>query len=177
MLKDMYRAVTVSENWDNLRWFVPGDGGFMASEKPEWFSKIQKAVNYDGHSGSSYSWTMRWINYIAKHGWENFILKLSHPDEATEKRLREQELPYAIKEAEATALAWRTRRNNAESPEIKSRLNMRVIEAEEECVSLENELLLLWRLSTGGKCLRCRCQLNDLFGKIGMTHCNSCRLE
>jgi hypothetical protein len=34
MLKDMYDAVTISENWENLNGFVPSDGGFMFSEKP-----------------------------------------------------------------------------------------------------------------------------------------------
>lgn len=54
MLEDMYKAVTLSENWANLKGFVPGHGGFMFSEMPVWFLLINKAVKYEGHSGESH---------------------------------------------------------------------------------------------------------------------------
>ena len=109
MLTDMYNAVSVSENWENLKGFVPEDGGFMFSKMPEWFSLINKAVKYDGHSGSSHGWTMRCIDYIAKHGWDNFVAKMTQPDDATRKRLRILELPYCIQEAKNRAESWKRR--------------------------------------------------------------------
>jgi hypothetical protein len=84
----------------------------MFSEKPAWFSLIDKAVKYDGHSGASHGWTMRCIDYIAKHGWENFVAKFSNPDAATKRRLRILELPYSIQEA----------RNNLEECEENARI-------------------------------------------------------
>jgi len=143
MLKDMYDAVTASENWDNLKGFVPGDGGFMFSEKPSWFSRIDQAVKYDGHSGASHGWTMRCIDYIAKHGWENFTLKMSKPDEATKKRLRKMELPYSIQEARNALEAWERRRNQATDQDAKDRLRQRISEAAYEVAKLTAELRAL----------------------------------
>lgn len=143
MLKDMYDAVTVSENWENLKGFVPGDGGFMFSEKPAWFSLIDKAVNYDGHSGASHGWTMRCIDYIAKHGWENFMLKMSKPDGETQKRLRKMELPYSIQEARNVLEAWKIRLENAANADSKERMRERIQEATLKVADLERELYVL----------------------------------
>lgn len=146
MLKDMYDAVTVSENWDNLKGFVPSDGGFMFSEKPEWFSRIDKAVKYDGHSGASHGWTMRCIDYIAKHGWDNFVLKMSNPDEATKKRLRILELPYSIIEKTSQLKAARERLSNINpivSWPSEDRLRTQVVQIEYELEQLEHELARL----------------------------------
>lgn len=143
MLKDMYDAVSVSENWDNLKRFVPGDGGFMFSEKPEWFSRIDKAVKYGGHSGSSHGWTMRCIDYIAKHGWDNFVLKMSNPDGETQKRLRIAELPYSIIEKTSQLNAARLRLSNINpivSWPAEDRLRSQVVYLERELEQLEREL-------------------------------------
>jgi hypothetical protein len=145
MLKDMYDAVTVSENWANLKGFVPSDGGFMFSAKPEWFSLIDKAVNYGGHSGASYGWTMRCIDYIAKHGWENFMLKMSKPDGETQKRLRKMELPYSIQEAKNELEAWKMRIKENPSTDAATieRGRLRIQEATLKVADLESELYVL----------------------------------
>lgn len=140
MLKDMYDAVSVSENWDNLKGFVPEDGGFMFSEKPEWFSRIDKAVKYDGHSGSSHAWTIRCIDYIAKHGWENFVTKMSKPDEATKKRLRIMELPYSITEKNNQLKAARERHSKADPADYDTLEYLH-----KQCYQLAYELELLER--------------------------------
>ena len=145
ILKDMYDAVTESENWDNLKRFVPGDGGFMYCNKPEWFSRIDQAVKYDGHSGASHGWTMRCIDYIAKHGWDNFTLKMSKPDEATKRRLRILELPYSIQEARNALEAWEQREHQATDQDAKDRLRDRISEAACEVENLEAELRQLSR--------------------------------
>ena len=145
MLKDMYDAVSVSENWENLKGFIPQDGGFMFSEKPEWFSRIDSAVKYDGHSGASHAWTIRCIDYIAKHGWENFMLKMSKPDEATKKRLRIMELPHSIAEKKNQLNAWQDRLEIVDKTNYDAvqRLEQQVYKHNYEVEQLERELKCL----------------------------------
>jgi hypothetical protein len=70
MLKDAYNAITVCELWDWLRTFHPKSGeGFMFSNHPN-LDRINAATKYEGHSGSSYGWTMRVMEDIAKRGWD-----------------------------------------------------------------------------------------------------------
>lgn len=37
------------------------------------FKEIYKHMKYDGHSGSSYAWTMSAIQYIAQNGWHTYV--------------------------------------------------------------------------------------------------------
>lgn len=72
MLQDADAAITQCELWGWLRDYTPEDGkGFMFSEHPN-LTRINNAMKYGGHSGSSYGWTMRQMEYIAKHGWDLF---------------------------------------------------------------------------------------------------------
>jgi len=145
MLEDMYKAVSLSENWGNLKGFVPGDGGFMFSEMPVWFLLINKAVKYEGHSGASHGWTMRCIDYIAKHGWDNFVAKMSNPDEATKRRLRILELPYSIQEARKALKDWEEliKANPSTDEDTNERRRERTYEAFIEIAKLEHESQML----------------------------------
>jgi len=72
MLEDADKAITECGLWDWLRDYNPEDGkGFMFSNHPN-LDRINNAMKYGGHSGSSYGWTMRQMEYIAKHGWDLF---------------------------------------------------------------------------------------------------------
>ena len=72
MLNDMFHAITEANQWDWLRTFEPEEKrGFMWSNAPE-LKQIDKHVQYGGHSGTSYAWCMRQMQYIAKHGFEAF---------------------------------------------------------------------------------------------------------
>jgi hypothetical protein len=129
MLKNMFNAISVTETWENLKEFVPGDGGFMFCEKPEWLMRMHTALgDSDGHSGSSYGWTIRCMDYIAKHGWDNFVLKMSNPDAETRKKLRISELPYSIQEAENQVKSWVKRRNTPGkgSPDVERQRQMNI---------------------------------------------------
>ena len=66
MVKDAYEATEKAEAWDYLKNFEPNNG-FMFSNDTT-VNKINANIKYDGHSGSSYGWTMRQIQYIAKNG-------------------------------------------------------------------------------------------------------------
>lgn len=75
------RAFTMMEatpgSWDILAQpDIPGDGGFMFSGNPL-LSEISSKIGDDtecGHSGSSYGWTMRNMENIAKKGWDEYCL-------------------------------------------------------------------------------------------------------
>ena len=78
MLKDAYEAITECDLWDWLREFAPEEGkGFMFSDHPN-LDRINAAMKCEGHSGSSYGWTMRVMAAIAKKGWDGFRNDLRH---------------------------------------------------------------------------------------------------
>jgi hypothetical protein len=72
MLADAHQAVIKTNLWDYLRLpSTPGKDGFMFCTDLE-LVKLSHAMKYDGHSGVSYAWTMRQMEYIAKNGWDAF---------------------------------------------------------------------------------------------------------
>jgi len=106
MLTDAIHAFVTTENWANLRDFIPGDGGFMFGETPSWMKRAFKEIKYS-HSGASHAFIMRNVQYLARHGWDNFIAcKNPDLDVDTRKRLAELEKPYQIKEAEHKLNFW-----------------------------------------------------------------------
>jgi len=68
---DAYQAVTVAEAWP-LMAKDPGEGGFMFTTN-EAYKTIRNhmELRYD-HSGSSYGWTMRQIQFIAQNGMDAY---------------------------------------------------------------------------------------------------------
>jgi hypothetical protein len=72
MLEDAYKAISTTDSWEILA-KDPGEGGFMFAPT-EYLDRVNKALKYDGHSGASYGWTMRQMQYIAIHGWEVYCL-------------------------------------------------------------------------------------------------------
>ena len=64
MLQNAYKAITQTETWD----FVKKDiDSFMCSTNPE-----MGELGYDAHSGFSFGWTMRQMQFIAKNGEKEF---------------------------------------------------------------------------------------------------------
>ena len=49
--------------------------GFMMLDSPE-LKDINIHMEYDGHSGSSYGWTMRQMESIAKKGWTAYVARV-----------------------------------------------------------------------------------------------------
>jgi len=72
MLEDAYKAVSVNEAWAEMA-KDPGEAGFMFSTPTPLMTKVQASINYNGHSGSSFGWTMRVMQKIAKIGWNAFV--------------------------------------------------------------------------------------------------------
>lgn len=75
-LVNAHWAITECELWDWLRTYEPPiDKGFMFSttqERERIDAKMREQDIAGGHSGSSYGFTMRVMEYIAKNGYENY---------------------------------------------------------------------------------------------------------
>ena len=67
MLKNAYSAITITEKWGFMKKNVES---YMFSKNPE--SKVisdkMVELGYCDHTGFSFGWTMRQMEYIAKHG-------------------------------------------------------------------------------------------------------------
>ena len=73
MLSDAYKAITLCELWDYMKSYSPPEEqGFMFSQPSPEIARINQAMKYDGHSGSSYGYTMRVMEFIAKNGWNAY---------------------------------------------------------------------------------------------------------
>ena len=75
-LKSAHRAISLCELWDWMRIYQPPPNtGFMWSKTPE-LDRINQQMWKDpvngSHSGSSYGFIMREMEYIAKNGYENY---------------------------------------------------------------------------------------------------------
>ena len=73
MLKNAHQAITLAEAWHYMKTF--SDQSFMFSNNPA-VSAIMKKMSelgYDGHSGGSFGWTMRQMEFLAKNGKQVFL--------------------------------------------------------------------------------------------------------
>ena len=73
MLENAYHAITMVGGWDFMKTF--SEESFMFSSHPmvQSISDAMSNLGYDGHSGASFGWTMRSMEYLAKHGKEAFM--------------------------------------------------------------------------------------------------------
>jgi hypothetical protein len=75
-LRSAHKAITLCELWHWLRIYKPiKDKGFMYYQAAE-LDKLQEQMSKDPindlHSGSSYGFIMREMEYIAKNGYDNY---------------------------------------------------------------------------------------------------------
>jgi len=71
MYVNAWQAITLTENWD----FVKADiESFMWSENPkiDIIGSKMSELGYHGHSGSSFGFIMRKMQYIARNGEKKF---------------------------------------------------------------------------------------------------------
>ena len=73
MLKNAHQAITLTEYWGYMKTF--SDQSFMFSDSPAVSTIMSKmsALGYDGHSGGSFGWTMRQMEFLAKNGKQAFL--------------------------------------------------------------------------------------------------------
>ncbi len=71
MLSNAWQAITLTENWDFMKSNIES---FMWSEDPRVniISSKMVELGYNGHSGASFGYTMRRMQYIAQNGEQKF---------------------------------------------------------------------------------------------------------
>ena len=72
MLNDAYIVVTDLKLWD---WLTVPHNSFMFSNSTE-VQRIIENMKFTGHSGSSFGFTMRAMEVIAKNGWNSYVDKI-----------------------------------------------------------------------------------------------------
>lgn len=76
MLNDGYRVISELTLWDWLKNpDVPGNKSFMFCEDPN-IAKITQTM-YTDHTGASFGFTMRTLEFIAKNGWDAYVNRIS----------------------------------------------------------------------------------------------------
>jgi len=76
LVQNGHTAITQLELWDWLASYVPDeDVGFVWSNHPNInriVTKMESLPDAPGHSGGSFAFTMRALEYIAKHGMDGY---------------------------------------------------------------------------------------------------------
>lgn len=73
-LQDIYDAITRLNLWKEFAEFSPNkDEGFMFTSHPLLHKINCEMKLLSSHSGSSYGWVMRTMEFIAKNGWNTYI--------------------------------------------------------------------------------------------------------
>lgn len=76
ILDDMYKTISRLDLWDWLKNInITGEHGIMFSKHAE-FDLITKNIEFQGHSGSSFSYTLKMMDFIAKKGWDEYVTAL-----------------------------------------------------------------------------------------------------
>ena len=75
-LQNMYNVISNNNLWNFMKKDPPINTGYAFWSTPE-LSIISKGTEQDGHSGCSFSWALRNMQYIAKHGWTKYVEHIS----------------------------------------------------------------------------------------------------
>jgi hypothetical protein len=71
MLSNAWQAITMTETWNFVR--EPIESFMMSNDNRIWIITAKMGeLGYNGHSGCSFGWTMRQMQYIARNGEENY---------------------------------------------------------------------------------------------------------
>jgi len=71
MLANAWQAINLTETWDFVR--MPIESFMLSRDDKIWvITAKMKELGYYGHSGFSFGWTMRQMQFIAQHGEKKF---------------------------------------------------------------------------------------------------------
>jgi hypothetical protein len=71
MLENAWQAINLTETWDFVAENI--DSFMLSRDNRIWIiTKKMKDLGYDGHSGFSFGWTMRHMQFLAQNGVEIF---------------------------------------------------------------------------------------------------------
>lgn len=91
MLEDAYQAIEKTNMWDYMKQEPRGGGGYMYTDDEE-LRLVNRHLEYIGHSGTSFAWTMRTMQLLARLGEKDFVQqcrKAFNLDEGFVKKDRE----------------------------------------------------------------------------------------
>jgi hypothetical protein len=72
MLQNAWTAITQLELWDYMK--RDTESYMLSCDKEiDIITKKMETLGYDGHSGSSFGWTLRQMQYIAQYGESNYM--------------------------------------------------------------------------------------------------------
>jgi hypothetical protein len=71
MLQDAYDTISALGAWEFFKSYSP-ENGFMFSPPHGILQDVNEALKFQGHSGASYGWTMRVMQFIARFGWKKY---------------------------------------------------------------------------------------------------------
>jgi hypothetical protein len=72
MLQDAYDAIEKANMWEYMKQEPSGGAGYTFTDDEE-LRAINRHLEYNGHTGFSFGWTMRTMQQIAQLGEEKFI--------------------------------------------------------------------------------------------------------
>jgi len=75
MLQDAQTAIDKADQWEYMK-TEPGSGGYMFSYDNQ-LKEINQHIEYNGHSGASFGWTMRQMQLLARLGIDEFCAQKS----------------------------------------------------------------------------------------------------
>jgi len=71
MLANAWQAINLTETWDFVR--MPTESFMMSRDDRIWvITAKMEELGYYGHSGNSFGWTLRQMQFIAQHGEARF---------------------------------------------------------------------------------------------------------
>lgn len=73
MLKNAHQAITLTEHWQFMKTFSEQSFMFSDSSAVSTIMSKMSQLGYDGHSGGSFGWTMRQMEFLAKNGKQAFL--------------------------------------------------------------------------------------------------------
>ena len=90
MYSEMYIAIEKAGAWAEMR-EDPGPGGFMFSCAPV-IAKISAHLDDSvGHSGSSFGFTMRSMQHLARVGWDTWSAEIKEAQAEEDRRIAAEE--------------------------------------------------------------------------------------
>jgi hypothetical protein len=76
-LSNAYAKIESKNIWALFKETVPDNSGYMFWDHPI-LSNLSYELDSDGHSGASFAICMRNMEYIAKNGWDSYVIYMKN---------------------------------------------------------------------------------------------------
>lgn len=75
ILSNAFNSITKLDLWNVFDIDPPQDSGYIFWENDD-VKKIASSLDSDGHSGASFAYVMRHMQFIRKNGWNAYVDKV-----------------------------------------------------------------------------------------------------